>query len=313
MWGDTVSFLSCYEQNPVLLMEGALGERLKREYRLLPHDTVAFADIIYRTSGKRALSELWGQYIAAAKACGLPFIATTPTRRANREQVINAGFDERIITDNIHFLKQIRDAAGCEMYIGGLMGCKGDAYKATDTLGPEKAEAFHHWQAALFKESGADFLFAGIMPALPEATGMARAMARAGLPYIISFMVRENGRLIDGTTIHDAIDTIDNSVPNKPVCYMTNCIHPDILYRAVSQPFNQTGLVKERLRGIQANTSALPPEQLDGSVELRCSDCKELAQSMARLAKILPLKIVGGCCGTDDTHIHEIAEQFKPV
>ena len=42
-----MSFISCYEANPVILMDGALGERLKREYNLQPDDVVAFADIIY--------------------------------------------------------------------------------------------------------------------------------------------------------------------------------------------------------------------------------------------------------------------------
>lgn len=61
-------------------------------------------------------------------------------------------------------------------------------------------------QAGLFCDAGVDFLYAGIMPALPEAAGMARAHgAKPGVPYIISFTIQKDGRLIDGTTIHDAI------------------------------------------------------------------------------------------------------------
>lgn len=130
------------------------------------------------------------------------------------------------------FLKQIRDASDIEIYIGGLMGCKGDAYKATQILQPDEAQEFHFWQANLFAQAGVDFLYAGIMPALSEAIGMARAMEQTALPYIISFMLRDNGRLMDGTTLNDAIFSIDNNVSRKPVCYMVNCIHPDVLYRA---------------------------------------------------------------------------------
>lgn len=53
----------------------------------------------------------------------------------------------------------------------------------------------------MFLEAKVDFLYAGIMPALVEAIGMARAMENTGLPYIISFMIRSDGKLIDGTTI----------------------------------------------------------------------------------------------------------------
>jgi methionine synthase I (cobalamin-dependent) len=121
-------------------------------------------------------------------------------------------------------------------------------------------------------------------------------------------MIRENGRLIDGTTIHDAILRTDAYVERRPVCYMTNCVHPTVLYKALSFEFNRTGLVKQRFRGIQANTSPLPPEELDNSKDLKCSGCNELANSIQGLSDLISLKIVGGCCGTDNTHIESIAE-----
>ena len=288
-------------------MEGAVGERLKREYSMPFDDTVALANILYRKGGKEALCAIWSQYMDVAKKYNLPFIATTPTRRANKERVFKAGYDEAIILDNVCLLRQLRDTSDVEMYIGGLMGCKGDAYKAAEILQPDEAEEFHFWQADLFMQAGVDFLYAAIMPALSEAIGMARTMERTALPYIISFMIRENGKLLDGTTINDAISRIDNSVNRKPVCYMVNCIHPEIVYKALSHGFNQTLLVKQRFHGIQANTSVLSPEELDNSVELKCSDCTELAQSMQKLTERMSLKIVGGCCGTDNTHIEEIA------
>ena len=64
-----------------------------------------------------------------------------------------------------------------------------------------------------------DFLYAGIIPALSEAMGMAGAMADSGLPYIISFTIQEDGRLIDGTAIHDAITEIDRAVTKNGLLY----------------------------------------------------------------------------------------------
>lgn len=305
-----MSFISCYETNPIILMEGALGERLKREYYLRLNDHVVLADIIYRKGGKEALFEIWNQYINVAKENNLPFIATTPTRRANCERVAKAGYDKNIILDNVSVLKQLRDSTCVEMYVGGLMGCKGDAYKANEFLHPNKAKEFHSWQADVFAQAGVDFLYAGIMPTLPETLGMAMAMEQTGLPYIISFMLIEDGKLLDGTIINDAIEKVDSSVKRKPVCYMTNCIHPVVLYKALSWDFNQTPLVKQRFHGIQANTSALPLEQLDNSKDLRCSDPLELAQAMYRLTEVMTVKIIGGCCGTDNTHISKIASTF---
>jgi methionine synthase I (cobalamin-dependent) len=140
---------------------------------------------------------------------------------------------------------------------------------------------------------------------------MAQAMEQTQIPYIISFMIRNNGCLIDGTSIHDAIIAIDEHVKVKPVCYMTNCVHPKVLYEALNWDFNRTEAVKRRFHGIQANTSPLPPEELDHSEDLKCSDAVTLAKEMLELSQIIDVKIYGGCCGTDHTHMEEIAKRIK--
>jgi len=270
-------------------MEGALGERLKREYGISFDNYVAMAGLIYDKDAQKALKTIWKEYLSIAERYDLPFIATTPTRRANLERVSQSSFDERIIADNINFLLQVKQEAKTPMYIGGLMGCKGDAYKATEVLYIHEAKDFHSWQANLFKQASADYLFAGIMPALSEAIGMAKAMEQTGLPYIISFMIRNNGKLIDGTTIHDAILQIDSATDRNPICYMANCVHPQILEQALSKTINKSALVKNRFQGIQANTSPLSPEQLDNCKDLKSSDIVNLAEDMIGLYNILQI------------------------
>jgi S-methylmethionine-dependent homocysteine/selenocysteine methylase len=306
-----MDFETCYNTSSTILMEGALGERLKREYAITFDDRVAMAGLIYNTASKQAVLNIFSEYATIAEKYNLPFIAITPTRRANRERVMESNFNENIIGDNVRVLQHLKKNYNINMFIGGLMGCKGDAYKATEVLSIEDAQEFHTWQANLFKEAGADFLFAGIMPALSEAIGMAKAMEETGLPYIISFMIRNDGKLIDGTTIHNAILSIDNATIRKPICYMTNCIHPRILKEALSCTYNQSTLVKERFCGIQANASPLTPEELDNSCDLKSSDSVSLALDMMELKKYFTPKIFGGCCGTDNTHIEELAKKIK--
>lgn len=305
-----MSLETCLSDQKYLLMEGALGERLKREYHVKLDPDVAMASLIYEDTGKDALKKLWNEYIEIARKYGLPFLATTPTRRANQERVGKAGYEASIIVDNVRVLKQLKQDSGIEMYVGGLMGCEGDAYKAEGALEEEEAERFHWWQAELFQKAGVDFLYAGIMPALEEATGMARAMAKTGLPYIISFTIQKDGRLLDGTTITDAIRYIDSRVRPVPLCYMTNCVHPNIVREAILQPFNQNEIVRERFLGIQANTSPLTYEELDGSLDLKSSEPEELAESIKQLSKVSGMKIFGGCCGTDGRHMEQIAKSL---
>ena len=144
-----------------------------------------------------------------------------------------------------------------------------------------------------------------------EATGMARTMSDTGIPYIISFTIQKDGKLIDGHTIDYAIRFIDDNVSRKPVCYMTNCVHPCIVYEALAHNFNQTEVVRTRFIGIQANTSALSYSELDSSADLQSSSPADLAEGMMKLKSEYDFRIFGGCCGTDDTHMEEIAKSIR--
>lgn len=305
-----MGFEECIKQNEKILMEGALGERLKREYGLKLDDHVAMAGLIYQEKGAAALVSLWKEYMEIAGRYHLPFLATTPTRRANRERVERAGCPDSILADNVAFLRDIQKDSDIEMYVGGLMGCKGDAYTGDGALTEQEAFHFHKWQADLFQKAEVDFLYAGIMPTLSEAAGMAKAMESTNLPYIISFTIQADGCLIDGTPIADAIRYIDAVTQKSPVCYMTNCVHPSIVCRALMRSFNRTGAVRERFLGIQANTSPLSYAELDGSADLKCSEPEEFAEEMLKLRRIHPIKIWGGCCGTDHRHMECLAKRL---
>lgn len=309
-----MNFEDVFYDGDLILMEGGLGERLKREYNIQMDKDIALAGHIYDSSKRKALAELFEQYFNVAKMYNMPIMVTTPTRRANKERISSSIFNQNnVIEDNVRFLKQLKEKTTTSVYIGGLMGCKGDAYCKDDHLNIQDGFDFHLWQADLFKKAEVDFLYAGIMPTLPEAIGMAKAMESTGLPYVISFMIKKDGKLLDGTTINDAIIAIDKYTTRNPICYMTNCVHPKVLNSALSKGYNKTSIVKERFKGIQANTSELSPEELDNCVELKTSDNISLANDMIDLYNKFNLKIFGGCCGTDNTHIEETAKRLKYI
>ena len=84
-------------------MEGGIGERLKREYGIKIDGPVAMASLVYDSRAREALAELWGGYADIAYRHNMPFIATTPTRRANKERILSAGYGPAIIKDNVEF------------------------------------------------------------------------------------------------------------------------------------------------------------------------------------------------------------------
>lgn len=302
-------FISCFLNSRYILMEGAVAERLKREFNLNIDGQVALASFVY--SDKDKLEMIYKEYIDVAVKFDIPIMISTPTRRANRDRVLASGYDENIILDNVRFLKEMKSKYPLQkIFVGGLMGCVGDAYKGETIFDERSSEEFHSWQATLFKQAKVDYLYAGIMPCLSEALGMAKAMEKTKLPYIISFMIRRNGKLLDGTTITEAIKTIDENLLNKPLCYMSNCVHPNIVLDALNQPFNKTELVKNRFIGIQANASDFELEELDNSKELKSTSPKELASKMGSLYNE-GFKVFGGCCGTNQLHLEAIAGNLE--
>jgi homocysteine S-methyltransferase len=155
-----------------------------------------------------------------------------------------------------------------------------------------------------------DFLLAATLPALSEATGLATALAATGKPYIISFVIRSEGTMLDGTPLKDAISIIDTDVNPKPIAYMANCTHASIFKTAIMHDTNSSSTVRKRVAGLLANTAALKPEELDNSEELVEEDPQTFGKSVANLHGELGMKILGGCCGTDDRHIDNLAKRL---
>ena len=308
---NQLSFVDTYRTCPYILTEGAIVERLRHEFHIPLDEHLVHAALIYDDAHRDTLAGLYKQYIDIAAGHDLPLMLMTPTRRANVENIAVSAYRNRsVIPDNVRFLLQLRASALSPVYIGGLAGCRGDAYDGRYHFSVEEAMQFHYPTVRAMAEAGVDFLFAGVMPQLTETIGMANAMAATGLPYIIRFMVRRDGRLMDGTFIHDAIDTVDKETTTRPLCYMANCVHPDILHQALSHPRNDTFLVRERFRGIQANASALSPEELNGRADLLSSSPDELSDRLMTLLWDFPLKICGGCCGTNEQHLRNFAEML---
>ena len=306
-----MDFETVFRESPLVLTEAALVERLRHECGARLDEHVNHAGLLYDAPGD--LARLYRQYAAIARRFGLPLLLMTPTRRANVQTIARSAYRDRdLLADGVAFLERLREESG-PFFIGGHLGCKGDAYAAAGGLDRDEARRFHRRQVARFAGTRADFLFAGIMPALPEAAGMAEAMAESGLPYILSFMIRKDGRLLDGTGIAEAVARIDEAADPPPLCYMANCVHPANLRLALENPVNRGAENLRRFMGLQANASPLGPEELDRCGTLQRADFDEMVGEMMRLHREFGLKILGGCCGTDDRFLEKLASAMTEM
>ncbi len=310
-----MNFISAIYFYPHIITEGSVIERLKREYKYPLDDFLSNTIMIYEKDGKSLLEKIYREYLDIAKSSDLPIMLLTPTWRANKERTSKANVDMKLInTDAFAFVDNIRKSYGSfseKIYIGGLTGCKGDAYRPEEALNENDAYAFHKDQMQILADAGVDFLFASTLPALSEAIGIAKAMSETKKDYVISFVIRDNGKLLDGTFLTDAIRIIDDSVSTPPLFYLTNCIHPDVLHKSFLNLKDENDILRKRLFGIQANSSNKSPEELDTLEELDADTPANWARGMVDLNKKYNLKILGGCCGTDARFISSIVDLLK--
>lgn len=294
------------ETYDLILMEGAVNERLRRSDKVELHPGLVSAPLIYSTTGRKELSDIYNGYIELAKSSDIPFLMCAPTWRANYSRVSGSGINMNINIDAVNFMREIRKFHGAfssKIKIGGLTGCKNDCYKPEEGLSTKDAELFHAWQIDQLAEGGVDYLIAETLPNVDEALGIAKCFARTKLPYIIGFVISRDGLILDGTQLNDAISIIDEGVSNQPLGYFIVCSHPSFL-RAENQPKS----LFNRLIGYLANASSLDHCELDGSETLKVENITDWGEQMLKLNRKFGVKILGGCCGTGIEHLRYITE-----
>ncbi len=308
------SFAEYFARSPIILGEGAMIERLRRDSALELDPFVVNSAFIYEQSKRSVMEAMYREYADIGRRYNLPMLLSTPTWRAGQERIANAGYAHRDVNaDNFRFLDQLRAEYGAyadKIVICGLLSCRGDAYNPEEALNTDAAREFHAWQVDKLAATGVDFVLAATLPALSEAMGLALALAASGKPYIISFVVRPEGTLLDGTPLKEAVAAIDESVDPGPLAFIVNCTHASFFKSALAHPTHSSPRVRERVAGLLANTAALNPEELDSCANLVTEDAVVFGQSVAGLHKEFGAKILGGCCGTDHRHIESLALQL---
>jgi S-methylmethionine-dependent homocysteine/selenocysteine methylase len=302
-----MDFETTINHHNFILAEGAVIEILRRSEKTLLHPQLENALLIYDKAGRAALTEIYNNYTFIAQRAGCPMVIFTPTWRANPDRIAKANVKRNINADATVFLKNLRDSwtNRRHIFIGGLLGCKHDCYRPELGLTVPQAESFHRIQVYQLVNAGVDFLLSATMPAVPEACGMALAMANSDIPYIISFVINRQGNILDGISLEKAIEAIDAKCSRPPLGYMINCAYPSFLKAHRLPP-----QILSRLIGFQANASSLDQTELDGNNRLQADDIDDWGIKMLKLHRRYGLKILGGCCGTDPTYLNYLVREM---
>lgn len=289
-----------------IVENGPLGTRLKFDYDLDPT-----FDVFEKKEGKKALQEIYQGDLAIAQEKRVPIILNALTFRASKNhlQAASQGKAVDIEKNNINSVSIVQNLKNsvtsirAPIFIGAPLGSMHDAYSIEKVPTPKEAREYHQQQINIFKKLDVDFVNVVTLPSLSEAIGIAQAAELANIDYTIGFILDQNTKLLDGTSLEDAIKTIDMQIQKKPIGYLITCTHTSIISKLV-----QSSKKYPRLIGAQPNGSALSPQELARAKKSLSDSPKEFADNLLSLKKSLNLTIVGGCCGTTNDHLTEIVK-----
>ncbi len=288
-------------------------ERLRRGASEAFDPDIAYAGMLYDEAGREVLAATHREYLDIGQRYGLPMVAGAPTWRAGATRIAKSAHAGKPVNANAcSFMREIRSSYGpnaAPILIAGVTGPFGDGYLPDEAPDTEAAVDIHKPQIEALAEAGVDFFKVQTLPSFAEARGIARVFETTGLPYVLSFVIRPDGCILDGTPLDLAIDTIDAETRHPPASYAVNCVHTSVFSAAYTAIQDRNGSAAERILGIDANTSAKTPEELDGLTEIDTEAPDDFGRNVAALHDLFGTAYLGGCCGSSTEHIAALAER----
>lgn len=263
------------------------------------------------------LTDMYTRYLEVAAAHGFVALLGGLDYRASPDWASKLGISNDGLAEyQLRSIEFVRDVARPfqgqvpQILLVGIVGPRGDAYDENRTITADEAEEYHGVQIATLRQAGVDLVSAMTFNNVPEAVGVARAAAHAGLPLSVSFMVDSAGRIRSGASLKEAVEAVDQQTGDaRPDFYGINCSHP-----VEFEPALVAGEWVERIRSLRPNASMAEKQALCQIGHLEAGDPRQLGAYMGGLAQRLPhVDVWGGCCGTWDDHLRAIAEQLRPL
>ncbi len=277
------------------------------------HDLPEFAmfPLLDRPAAVADMRAMWTRYLDVAAAHGFVALMGGLDYRASPDWGKKLGYSvaglEEMQLRAIDFLRDVArpfDGQIAGLVIAGIVGPRGDAYELNRTITEDEAEDYHSVQIATLKRAGVDLVSAMTFNNVAEAVGVARAAAKAGLPLGLHLTLDRSGRLKSGPSVRDAIAKIDAACGSaRPDFYGINCSHP-LEFELALEPGAWIG----RVRSIRPNAALMEKQALCQIGHLVDGDPHELGGQLGDVARRFPhIDIWGGCCGTWDRHLDEVA------
>ena len=274
-----------------LLLDGAVGSELARRGIATP---LPLWSAVALREAPEAVAAIHADHVAAGAE-----VVTTATFRTTRRALakVPGARHERLAADARELVATAVGLArrARPSFVVGSIAPLEECYDPS--LVPDDATCAreHAWLARDLADAGVDLLLLETMNTVREAVAAARAARATGLPTLVSFVCRSDGKLLSGESVADAArallaEGIDALGIN---CTPTQTLHEPLaeLLAAVA------GRVPCAAYGNIGHTDAI-------SGWTTTADCtpEEYARAAAQWIE-QGATIVGGCCGTTKEHV----------
>lgn len=291
--------LTFIEEKNLLLFPGAMGTELQRR----GYDTkLPLWSAGANLEAPDLVTQIHLDYLnAGADVCVTNTFRTTPRTYAKTGDAAKA---RKSLKAAVDCAKEAREQIkGREIFIAGSFATLEDCYEPSLVPDDAALKTEHEEQAGWLASEGVDFLLPETINSLREAVVMARAASQTGLPFVITFVVKDNGDLLDGTTMKEAVQKTD--FPGR-IGVGINCRPIDTLNAALPALKD----AYQGYRAIYANGIGHPDDALGWIFEENADSLEKYTEAAKKWRKG-GCRIIGGCCGTTPAYIDALSKAFK--
>lgn len=292
------SFQSFLKSNEVVFLDGAMGTELQNrgyETTLPLWSSGANLDAI------EMVEDIHRDYVDA----GADIITanTFRTKRYTFNKMNNPENADNATQNAVIAALNAKHQARRPVFVAGSISpledcCEPDAVPSEAVLKDD-----HLYQAQYLSNLGVDILLCETVNLIREARVMAHAASEAGLPFMMSFIVNENGSLLSGESIISAVASIERY---NPAAILVNCAPLQIIDPAVQElQESYDGHIGVYANGRGSNDTIMG-WAFHGNE--RIEEYADYCQQWVGRG----VKIIGGCCGTSPAYIRAVKERVCP-
>jgi 5-methyltetrahydrofolate--homocysteine methyltransferase len=298
-WGKAVrdAIIRRITRERPLLFDGALGTRLIA--RGLTAGTPP-EDWVLRHPEQ--LQEVHRGYAEAGSE-----VVAACTFGANRLRLCKAGLEEKIEAINLEAVRLAREAVGKSIYVAADIGPTGEFLEPFGNLPEAEAEAAFEEQATYLAQTEVDFLFLETFYDLREARIALKACRRAAprLPIVASLTFNRKPRGFFTVMGDPAVASLRILREDGAFLVGSNCT----LEAKGMLELAKVLIPSELQAPLVLQPNAGEPQMTSEGI-VYPQDAEMFGASVAEMIA-LGVRAVGGCCGTDESHIRVIRRYLE--